>query len=98
MITNIEREVRKIARHLDVVLTDEQYSTILPTMSFEHMKANQSKFQPISVKWKPGFDFIRKGIVGDGQTLFGPEEEQIFEQMVGSLCPDGAPSWLAGLI
>jgi hypothetical protein len=59
------------------------------------MKSNKDKYQPISVKWKDNFEFIRKGEVGDSASVFSTEQEALFEEMLRREFPDGLPHWLA---
>ena len=33
------------------------------------MKAHEDRFQPVSVAWKDGYSFIRKGEAGDHKAL-----------------------------
>lgn len=49
------------------------------------MKANKAQYQPISVRWKNEFEFIRKGVVGDSERMFSVEQHRLFEDSVGCL-------------
>lgn len=44
---------------------------ILPMFDFQSMKANAHRFQPKSVTWLNGFQFLRKGESGEGRALMG---------------------------
>lgn len=61
---------------------DKSYSrdfiacNILPHVTFAGMKEHRRLYEPVSVEWKPGFQFIRKGIVGDHRTLLSEEQER----------------------
>ena len=64
--------VNKIVAHCGFGLTAAQVEALLPLFTFENMKANLSKFDPTSVKWRnkgDGFQFIRKGTVGDYKNV-----------------------------
>ena len=63
-------------------------------VTFEYMKSNKVKFQPISVKWKNNFEFIRKGQIGDNTSIFSSHHINVFENMLSDEFPDGLPSWL----
>jgi hypothetical protein len=69
LISNLKDEVLCIIHFLNLshipmnILKDE----ILPTFEFNSMKDNLEKFQPKSVGWLNGFQFLRKGVVGDGR-------------------------------
>ena len=67
MKQDIGDAVKKIVAHCGFSLTPAQVTELLPLFSFENMKANLSKFDPTSVRWRnkgDGFQFIRKGTVG----------------------------------
>ena len=42
---------------------------ILPSFTFNVMKDNIQKFQPKSVGWLNDFQFLRRGVSGDGRML-----------------------------
>ena len=70
-------QLSRVAAHLGVSLTATALRhEVLPRVSFGWMKANLDKFQPVTVRWKEGFQFIRKGVVGDARSLFSPEQLQ----------------------
>ena len=66
------------------------------------MQSNSIYFQPISVQWKPGFHFIRKGQVAgeDCQLLFKSESEEdiLFRDMISKRYPDEIPDWLCRVV
>ena len=63
-------------------------------VTFEYMKNHKNQYQPISVKWKNNFEFIRKGVVGDSASLFSDEQHQLYDNMLKEEFPDGLPPWL----
>ena len=84
MKVNLRSEVLRIISFLNLthipsnVLEEE----ILPSFEFSSMKNNIGKFQPKSVGWLNGFQFLRRGVAGDGKKLLlnksandGGEEE-----------------------
>eukprot|EP00986_Skeletonema_menzelii_P015016 scaffold10835_cov153-Skeletonema_menzelii.AAC.5 len=91
MKSNLRNEVLRIISFLNLthipshVLEDE----ILPSFEFSSMKNNIEKFQPKSVGWLNGFQFLRKGVTGDGKKLMlnrstidgGDEEKESSELM-----------------
>ena len=89
--SNLIDSLLKIAKHIQSTKTEEEIMELAPKFSFSFMKEHMNCFQPISVSWKPGFDFIRKGEVGDHVNLFGPEENTIYSDMFRSKFPDGVP-------
>jgi len=68
---NLHAEVQRIISFLNLkhipkhILENE----LLPSFTFTSMKSNSSKFQPKSVTWLNNYQFLRKGIVGDGREL-----------------------------
>mmetsp|Transcript_32436 Transcript_32436/g.66054 ORF Transcript_32436/g.66054 Transcript_32436/m.66054 type:complete len:229 (-) Transcript_32436:769-1455(-) len=70
MKSNLRTEVLRIISFLNLthipshVLEEE----ILPSFGFSSMKNNIEKFQPKSVGWLNGFQFLRKGVTGDGRS------------------------------
>ena len=58
------------------------------------MKANKEKFEPRSTRWKEsrdGFEFIRKGAVGDHASLFTPALQAEFDDALRRRFPGGEP-------
>lgn len=100
LIYNLPECLIKIANHLHVTVDESMMRDILPSLSFVYMKEHMSSFQPISVKWKEGFSFIRKGVVGDSKNLFGDGENRQFNEMIRKLFPDSDkwPEWLLKVI
>ena len=43
--------------------SEEELAALAPTLSFAFMRGHKERFEPISVAWKPGFRFLRKGQV-----------------------------------
>lgn len=64
----------KICEHLDLSLTREDIEEVAPRLSFAGMKKEADKYQPVSVGWKPGYSFLRKGVVNDSFSQFYDEE------------------------
>lgn len=76
---NTKKSITNIAKFLDLSLTDAQIDALIPAISFESMKENKLKYQPISVAWKNGFEFLRKGVIGDGQLMFTDEDDLLLQ-------------------
>jgi hypothetical protein len=62
------------------------------------MKARKQQFHPVSVRWKRGYEFIRKGAVGDHKALFTDRHHAAFDGMVRAAFPHGVPAWARGLV
>ena len=70
MVTNLRGEVLRIIRFLGLTIPDEVLEKdLLPSFGFDSMKRNSDQFQPKSVTWLNGYQFLRKGKVGDGRAL-----------------------------
>jgi hypothetical protein len=72
---------------------------LVPRFTIESMKAERKKFEPVSVQWKPGFNFVRKGVVGDSSAAFDDEQTRaLYGQMVADAWPEGLPEWALPLV
>lgn len=71
MKTNLRQEVLKIIEflQLDNISTQVLDEELLPTFGFQFMKENARMFQPKSVTWLNGFQFLRRGEIGDGTKM-----------------------------
>jgi hypothetical protein len=66
MISDLPSSIRKIAEFLQIPLSEERLlSDLVPRLTFEGMRSEGNRYQPISVAWAPGFNFLRNGKVGD---------------------------------
>lgn len=93
MLKALEPAVQRIIQHLGLRLEEAAVKELLPTFSFDHMKANRDNFQPVSVQWKEGFEFMRKGTRGDHSNLYSPTEQQAYEAELCRRFPAGMPAW-----
>ena len=71
----------------------EDLSAAVHLIAMSAMKANKKSFEPTSVQWKPGFEFLRKGVVGDSKEAFNDECQAIFTQMVNEAWGDNVPQY-----
>lgn len=71
MKTNMLGEVLRIIDflNLDAIPIETLKTEILPTFTFHYMQERSTMFQPKSVTWLNDFQFLRRGIVGDGKRL-----------------------------
>lgn len=86
---DIKKELWRIAQflNLDLLLERQQshdpiWESIFEKVSFSYMREYQSLFHPISVHWKDGYNFIRKGQVGDYETLWTQRHCSLFDSIV----------------
>ena len=68
---NLRDEVLRIIDFLNLkhISNEVLEKELLPSFEFASMKANSNKFQPLSVTWLNGYQFLRKGVIGDGKKL-----------------------------
>lgn len=70
MKENLREEVLRIVDFLNLNnIPIEVLDTLLPTFDFKSMKENAHIFQPKSVTWLNGYQFLRKGTTGDGKEM-----------------------------
>ena len=71
MKTNMLGEVLRIINflNLDAIPIETLNTEILSTFTFHYMQERSTMFQPKSVTWLNDFQFLRRGIVGDGKSL-----------------------------
>jgi hypothetical protein len=71
MKSNLRGEVLRIIDFLglDAITKESLHAEILPKFDFRFMRENSIMFQPRSVTWLNGFQFLRMGIVGDGRKM-----------------------------
>ena len=98
LVTSLSDEIKKIAKflfgntnHVDDddnddeklrFLSNEKLEQLCERLSFEGMKRDLHRYQPVSVTWTDDFQFLRKGRVGDSLNTFTPEQHQKFDRMV----------------
>jgi hypothetical protein len=71
MKSNLREEVLRIIEvlGLDHIPVEALDGEILPMFDFRYMREKSTMFQPRSVTWLNGFQFLRMGVVGDGRRL-----------------------------
>ena len=96
MKMNLAQQLIRISNFLDLSY-DEAFlrERILPLVTFEHMKQNIHQYEPVSVHWKPGYSFIRKGAVGDHKEMFDERKEILYQEMLRREFPEGLPEWFS---
>lgn len=94
---DLSSAITRISKFLDHEITDSRLEELTTLLGFESMKATRSLYEPISVQWKEGFEFLRKGKIGDSKEYFGAEEESLIQSMLDRDFPDGVPDWFSSL-
>lgn len=82
MLEDLPTALKKLASYLSIDISEAELAELVPKLTFDGMKAELSKFQPVSVQWKDGFQFLRHGVIGDGSSAFQAAEMNAFERMV----------------
>lgn len=95
---DLKGQIQRIAIFLDLVPShvDQYIDQIVERTTFQYMQQNQHLFHPISVRWKPNYNFIRLGTVGDYHTLFTPQHrEQFMDSIIDDFggTKDAIPKW-----
>lgn len=85
LIDNLSYEIEKLIAFLELSYTREEVDYVCQFMSFDYMKTHKHQFEPISVPWKEGFEFIRKGKVGDHKTMFSEEDTERYMRAIEAL-------------
>jgi hypothetical protein len=85
LVTDLPGCIRRITRFLGYNLPDKVVDKVESQTTFEAMRNNIAKFQPVSVPWRHGFSFIRQG--KPGAHDFGSTENALFETMLRSQFP-----------
>lgn len=85
---DLRGNVRRIASHLGIELTDARLDELLPRFSFAYMQEHRGLFEPISVQWKDDFAFIRRGRKDGGAELYTPALQADFAAAAAEL-----PAW-----
>jgi hypothetical protein len=70
MVGDLSSCITRVASFLGLDADPAVVSLIMPRLTFGGMRARAQQYQPVSVKWKNNFQFIRKGVVGDSASLF----------------------------
>ena len=78
--------ISQIALHLGIDLAPEQLERIADATSFEAMKTINYTFYPVrQTTWSTkGGKIIRRGSIGEGDTLFSPEASAEFRRRMAS--------------
>ena len=83
MKTDLRGVARAVAAHVDPSrpLRDHELDEIVRACTFEAMKDDVEKYQPISVRWTDEtFSFVNRGVVGSFEDVFSDEQKTRFEE------------------
>ena len=83
MKTDLRGVARAVAAHVDPSrpMCDHEIDEIVRACTFEAMKDDIEKYQPISVRWTDEtFSFVNRGVVGSFEDVFSDEQKTRFEE------------------
>ena len=83
MKTDLRGVARAVAAHVDPSrpLCEHELDEIVRACTFEAMKDDIEKYQPISVRWTDEtFSFVNRGVVGSFEDVFSDEQKTRFEE------------------
>ena len=84
---DFKTQLRRISDFLELPYSQSKLDELAELMSFDFMKAQKDRFQPVSVGWKKGYEFIRKGAVGDHKNLLTEAHTRRFQACVEEAFP-----------
>lgn len=79
---NFDNSIVRIAKYLNIELTEEILTRIKKYASFEYMKQNESKFgeiPPVHARLVYN-QFIRKGELGEGNSFLNEQQKSFFDE------------------
>lgn len=96
MLEDLDREVRRIARFLEVEVSDALWPQLLERMSFGSMKRNAELYAPGGgVFWKGGAStFIHKGTNGRWREVFSADELALYDAACERVLTPECRTWL----
>jgi len=105
MKKDLRKVVDRLVQFLNIPRTKEEVDVLMERFTVKYMQQAKNKgsgnkqFQPVSVTWKKGFQFVRKGVVGDHKNHFSDDQIVKFKEDVtnSGVFSDANPWTLAGL-
>jgi hypothetical protein len=82
LLSNTKFEIQRLIRYLELIYTEEEIESILPLITFSYMKSHKEQYEPISVPWKAGFQFLREGKTGDSNNLFSEKNHEYYDNFL----------------
>ncbi len=91
------REIRRVAKFLEISIDESKWDAILEHCSFDYMKKNATKSVPLGgLFWDGGAQtFINKGKNGRWRELLRAEESKKYERMARAELGEECAHWLA---
>ncbi|WP_174462154.1 sulfotransferase domain-containing protein [Myxococcus sp. CA056] len=85
LVTDRERELRRVATFLALPLPPERLPDILEKTSFEYMKRHNARFAPPMPGGLSAEGFIREGKVGSGRDALDAGQQALLEKTLAPL-------------
>ena len=98
MKADLSTAVHTVAQFLASPMSREEVEALVGRFTIETMKKERATFEPVSVQWKEGFQFVRNGQVGDSRDAFSPAAAALFDEAVRTAWPSGVPGWAQPLV
>lgn len=71
--------VAAVAAHLGIAASDAEIDAVVARTSFAAMKEDKARYNPRSVDWAPGYEFLRAGRVGDGAAALDDDAKALLD-------------------
>jgi len=105
MKKDLRKVVDRLVKFLNIPRTKEEVDLLMERFTVKYMqqaknkKSGNMQFQPVSVTWKKGFQFVRKGVVGDHKNHFSDDQITNFKKSVqnSGVFRDTHPWTISGL-
>lgn len=97
LLRNLEDEMRKLARWLDIPVPEERWPAVVDACRFETVKANPEKVMPeaVNMVWKEGAQtFFHKGTNGRWNDVLSVDEQALYRDAMKRTLPPDCAHWL----
>lgn len=93
---DLEGEMRRIAKFLDIEVAEELWPEFVAAASFDSMKSKAEYLAPQVTDnvWKDTDSFFKKGINGQWQEILGDEELALYHQVMAEKLEPDLANWL----
>jgi aryl sulfotransferase len=95
MKTDLEGEMRRVAKFLDIELDADQWPAAVERCTFEAMRKADIKIGNFEMAFEGGVEgFLFKGTNGRWREVLGPDELAAYERKVAESLPPDAAHWI----
>lgn len=97
--TDLEGEMRRIAGHLGITVSETTWPILVKAATFKYMRAAADRLQPLKHKedgtpFQDHTSFFRKGAIGEGRALLHSAELAAYHARAARLAPPDLLAWL----